>query len=444
MTLAIPEFSFSSRQLAGSGLLPILDRAVARHGTLTRLRDSEGGELVLLADAGHARYWSSHPESFIKDVDRPSASAAVVRLLLDDALTATRDGEEWRRSRIMTAPLVNHTAPYMTRDNHVCARQLADRLKAGPTLTELSGACDAWAIQLVCRPLMGPGMGEETATAFAHVFRRGFYQILMKAAQAGDCRGLAQDPDFLALRGHMDELTRRLLALTPEPDSMVGRLLAWLGPDADPAEIHRVVRNTVVGNFAASADNTSAALHWSLLHLAQRPDLQQALREEAAALDYRDWDMQRAPLALACVREALRLTPVSPVVERTCVAETELDGYRLAPGQPVLFAPWIVQRSERYWPQPLSYRPERFLERPKPEPGTYFPFGAGKRVCVGMNLALAQLTLAVSLLHRELAIRLDPDSRPVDRQPVFRSNLLPRGEVRFALTPLSARAAMPA
>jgi cytochrome P450 len=435
---AIPEFTVKPLEMAAHGLLAILDRAVARHGPLVRLRVDRGQEVVLLGDAAHVRYWASHPDHFGKDVDRTTSSASVARLLLEEALTVTREGEEWRRARVFTTPLVSHTAPYMTRDIHACAEQLAVRLRQLPADAALGDSCMAWSVQLVCRPLMGPGMDEAGVLGFANAFRMQFYALLMKAARAGDSRTLTGDPDLLSLRARMDELTAQLLTRQAPTDSMIGRLLAELDPALPPAEVHRIVRNTVVGTFTASVENNSTALHWCLLHLAQQPEWQQALQDEAEDLDYQDWHMQQAPVALACVREALRLTPVSPVLERSCTRDIDLDGRSLAAGQAVLFSPWVVHRSEQNWPNALTFDPSRGHGEAGPLGGSYFPFGVGKRVCIGMNLSLSQLTLAVSLLLREFHFQLAPTTRAVDCKPVFRNNLTPRGTVRFRLSPRHA------
>jgi len=95
----------------------------------------------------------------------------------------------------------------------------------------------------------------------------------------------------------------------------------------------------------------------------------------------------------------------------------------------------VVQRSEQNWPKALTFDPSRFLGKAAPPGGSYFPFGAGKRICIGMNLSLAQLTLAVSLLLREFFFQLDPTTRAMDCKPVFRNNLTPRGRVRFRVSP---------
>ena len=435
MKAAIPEFTVNPKQLAAHGLLAILDRAVAQHGPLLRLRVDQDQELVLLGEAAHVRYWASHPDLFGKDVDRAASSASVARMLLEDALTVTREGEEWRRARVLTTPLVSHAAPHMTRDLHACAEQLAARLHRLPADAPLDESCMAWAVQLVSRPLMGPGIDEAMAMGFAQSFRQQFYVLLMKAARAGDSRTLACDPGLLALRARMDELATQLLALPAPADSMIGLLLAQLDPALPPEEVHRIVRNTVVGSFTASVENNSTALHWCLLHLTGHPEWQKALRDEADALDYHGWQMQKAPLALACVREALRLTPASPVLERSCTSDLELEAFKLAAGQPVVFSPWVVQRSEQNWPKPLTFDPSRFLSGAAPPGGSYFPFGAGKRICIGMNLSLAQLTLTVSLLLREFFFQLDPTTRAMDCKPVFRNNLTPRGSVRFRVSP---------
>jgi thromboxane-A synthase len=52
-----------------------------------------------------------------------------------------------------------------------------------------------------------------------------------------------------------------------------------------------------------------------------------------------------------------------------------------------MFNVWALHRHPRYWQDPLSFRPERFLpgsaEEATRHPGAYFPFGLGPRKCIG-------------------------------------------------------------
>jgi len=102
-----------------------------------------------------------------------------------------------------------------------------------------------------------------------------------------------------------------------------------------------------------------------------------------------------------------------------------------------MIAPWVLHRHRRLWRDPDAFDPARFLpDAPPPPRFTYLPFGAGPRVCVGAQFALAEATLVLAALTRAFHIAR-ADTTPVlpvavvttqpDHAPPFR--LRPRSQV---------------
>jgi len=124
---------------------------------------------------------------------------------------------------------------------------------------------------------------------------------------------------------------------------------------------------------------TSSSLAWAFERLLRHPEKLARLREEIDAGEstaYMD----------AVVQETLRLCPPVPVVARRLLEPMQLGGYVLPAGTTVAPCVYLIHRDERFYPRPLSFLPERFLERP---PGTYtwIPFGGGVRRCLAASYA---------------------------------------------------------
>ena len=119
------------------------------------------------------------------------------------------------------------------------------------------------------------------------------------------------------------------------------------------------------------------ALTWLLAWVARSPAVQSALREELAT-----WCDEPNPLAVlqlpyltATCQEVLRIHPILPTVEgRRLTAPMEIQGYHLERGSTSLPRAYLVHRREDLFPEPLTFRPERFLSR-RFSPYEYFPFG---------------------------------------------------------------------
>jgi len=98
----------------------------------------------------------------------------------------------------------------------------------------------------------------------------------------------------------------------------------------------------------------------------------------------------------------------------------EIGGYEVQPG--MLLAPCIlmVHRREDLYPEPLSFRPERFLDKPT---GTYswIPFGGGQRHCIGRSFALMEIkvVLRTLALRARLATSDEPDEAITRRGIMF-------------------------
>jgi cytochrome P450 len=73
----------------------------------------------------------------------------------------------------------------------------------------------------------------------------------------------------------------------------------------------------------------------------------------------------------------------------------------------------VLHRHQRLWRDPDAFDPSRFLPDAPPIPRfAYLPFGAGPRVCVGAQFALAEATLVLAMLMRDFEVVLD-DPIPV-------------------------------
>lgn len=167
--------------------------------------------------------------------------------------------------------------------------------------------------------------------------------------------------------------------------------------------------------MSAGTDTTATALQWILANLVKNPAMQDRLREEIAAAvagdgEVREEDLQAMPYLKAVVLEGLRRHPPGHYVLPHAVEdETTLDGYRVPANTPVNFAVGEIGLDSEVWASPEVFRPERFLPGGEGEDVDLtggkeikmMPFGAGRRVCPGMALALLHLEYFVANLVRE-------------------------------------------
>ncbi|KEF43178.1 MAG: cytochrome P450 [Cyanobium sp. CACIAM 14] len=182
------------------------------------------------------------------------------------------------------------------------------------------------------------------------------------------------------------------------------------GQGLSDLELRDELMTLLVAGHETTATALTAALHW--LH--RTPGVLERLREELADLPSppEPAELLRLPYLGAVCQESLRLHPVAMVTfPRRVEAPVECGGQRLVPGDLVLGCIYLLHRREELYPEPESFRPERFLERPF-SPYEYMPFGGGVRRCIGSALAQQELRIVLGTLLRHR--RLEPvDPRPV-------------------------------
>nr|AFP20589.1 cytochrome CYP6AE48 [Spodoptera littoralis] len=169
--------------------------------------------------------------------------------------------------------------------------------------------------------------------------------------------------------------------------------------------------------FAAGYETSATTLSYTLYELAKNPKAQElAIQDVDNYLRRNDNELKyecatELPYVEACVDEALRLYPVLGVLTREVIEDyTFSTGLKLEKGLRVHLPVYHMQHNPKYFPEPEQYRPERFLgeEKNNITPYTYFPFGEGPRLCIGMRFAKMQITAGIITILKKYRVELAP------------------------------------
>jgi cytochrome P450 len=166
------------------------------------------------------------------------------------------------------------------------------------------------------------------------------------------------------------------------------------------------LRDQVVTLLAAGHETTAGSLAWALERLARHPRVAARLREgDDAYLE-------------ATVKEVLRLRPVLSITPRKVVEPFTAAGWTLPPGVHVTPCLYLAHRRPELWPDPTSFRPERFLDG-APAPYSWLPFGGGVRRCAGAAFATMELHEVLRAVVRRFELRPDrPEGERMRRRGV--------------------------
>ncbi|RMZ54912.1 hypothetical protein APUTEX25_000429, partial [Auxenochlorella protothecoides] len=273
----------------------------------------------------------------------------------------------------------------------------------------------------------------------------------------------------------------RYLAAEPAPprpcllDAMLSaRAQEGDGPPAAMGD--RALRDELMTLMVAGQETSAIALGWTCAQLAAHPHAQEVVAAEAiAAARHHISDSAAAPpapgLAAAplprateAALEAMRLHPPAYMVGRCAARDADLAQYRLPRGTTVLLATYLLHRDPAVWragrgseaeahtnmnagtggaalpPQghgrPAAFVPGRWAEAlcaagsatallsDQGAAGSYVPFGAGPRVCIGTGFAMLEVPLVLSMLLARFRLEPEGGARP----PAARARITLRPE----------------
>jgi cytochrome P450 len=359
---------------------------------------------------------------------RSPASIRILRPITGQGLLLS-EGEAWRLQRRTIAPALAPRVLPMLAHHIVTVTQAAmERLAAqaaqGPV--NLLATMQMLALEIAGQSMFSIEMQQYGAAmrrlleefALRYAQPRMFDMLLPPAIPTLHDLGRARfRKRWMAL---IDSVVRARLA-QPAPDQprdLFDLLRAARDPESGAGFSHTELRDQVATLILAGHETTAVALFWALIMLAQAPDEQQWLAEEAATvvLDPATAFTTQAglPRARAVVSETLRLFPPAFVVVREAIGQDQVAGVDLPPRSVVMIAPWVLHRHHGLWRDPASFDPSRFMpDQPAPPRHAYLPFGTGPRVCVGAQFALTEATLVLTALVQRFQVRL------VDRRPIL-------------------------
>ncbi|CAM6091956.1 unnamed protein product [Calypogeia fissa] len=165
--------------------------------------------------------------------------------------------------------------------------------------------------------------------------------------------------------------------------------------------------------LAGGTDTTANTIEWIMASLVQYPEIQAKVYAELKSVVpdgkvVSEEDVEKMPYMHAVVKESLRQHPPLPFgITHGVTEQTTLRGHDIPEDAMLLFHIQAWQNDPEIWDQPEKFIPERFLS-PTPDPDLdmtgshgprsmqFIPFGAGRRICPGMNLALKHVHLIIA------------------------------------------------
>ncbi|EKM77629.1 hypothetical protein AGABI1DRAFT_122003 [Agaricus bisporus var. burnettii JB137-S8] len=211
----------------------------------------------------------------------------------------------------------------------------------------------------------------------------------------------------LKMRDVPFEKSLRQLAEGTATPSLVTTSVSNLDESLDREEQLTIIRDAAGNFFVGGADTTVSAINTFLLMMICYPEIQDKAQAELDRVigkgqlpDFSD--EPSLPYISALVKESLRYQAITPFAIPHYLSEDDVyKGYYLPKGSVVLGNVWAITHDKEDYPEPLEFKPERFLKDGKLNPEVREPtaaFGFGRRICPGRHIAISSLYLSIATI----------------------------------------------
>lgn len=193
------------------------------------------------------------------------------------------------------------------------------------------------------------------------------------------------------------------------------------------------IANLLIGVLMGGQHTSAATSAWFLLHLAEKPELQQELYEEIESVTKGEEvtydNLQDMPLVNNVIKETLRMhMPLHSIFRKVMnPLPVPNTSYVVPKGHHVLVSPGFAMLNEAYFPHSDVFNPHRWDDSSKTSEvvdenvvdygfgavskgvsSPYLPFGGGRHRCIGEQFAYVQLGTILTTFVRTMTWKFPP------------------------------------
>ncbi len=200
------------------------------------------------------------------------------------------------------------------------------------------------------------------------------------------------------------------------------------------------VEDELITLLVGGHETTATTLVWTLYHVLSQPEVLVAIQAEMKRVFAdKPFDPTRAGELVyldACIKEAMRMTPIAVFVSRNLARPMRIRDYEIPAGTIVAPAITLSHRRVDIWGDPERFRPNRFLEASTAPTNQFFPFGGGRRTCVGMAFAGVEMRIVLARILSRVDLTIAADSK---LRPEFRGiTVTPSSDFRVCVNRILA------
>jgi cytochrome P450 family 33 len=174
--------------------------------------------------------------------------------------------------------------------------------------------------------------------------------------------------------------------------------------------------------WLAGTNTVTVTLRFALFYILHHPQVQTKIQEELDSYfggsdrPISMADKPSLPYITATIQETQRCANIVPInVPHSPTQDIEIGGCIIRKGQTVVPQMSVIQSDPSVFPDPDSFKPQRFLEKDEKtlkKVDKLMPFSMGKRICAGESLARMELFIGLATILRKFEIH------PLEDEPL--------------------------
>ncbi len=181
--------------------------------------------------------------------------------------------------------------------------------------------------------------------------------------------------------------------------------------NGEPMKEEQVIDEILIV-LIAGHETTANALSWSLYLLANHGEELKKVREASETLSVNESVTNEEINNL--IKESMRLYPPAWISDRVALEDDSYNNFLIPKGTVIALFYYGLHRDEKQWNDSLAFRPSRFakesLRQAQADSSTkeikkiYYPFGAGPRLCIGNNFAMAEMAIFLQAFLKQFDV----------------------------------------
>jgi cytochrome P450 len=337
----------------------------------------------------------------------------------------TSEGEFWKRQRKLVAPAFHHQSIKQYADQMVEYAEDMTKTWQDGAVRDIHQDMMTLTQRIIMKVLFDADVLDNASEA-----SQAFYAMMQ--AIGAEMNGLdAILPEFIPtpsrnqmvqgvnyINGLLMEIIKTRRFEGSEKHDLLTLLMAARDDDGQPMSTEQLL-DEIRTLYLAGHETTATTLSWTWALLSRNVDIYDRLETEIGTVlngrAPRAEDVQNLTYCNAVIKEVLRCYPVAWITRRTALEDVIIGDYRIAKGTWIWLSPWVVHHDARWYADPDSFIPERWLKDKSelPPRECYIPFGGGPHICIGNGLAMMEAVLLMATFLRHYHVSVLPE-HPVE------------------------------